>query len=517
MTPSDLVQKASSDLTPKTSDLVQTTSSDLAQMSALGITSEQVRQQLSHFETGFPPLQVCAPATVGNGIFRLNDAEQEEMLIHYEGWGGSRIKFVPASGAATRMFKELFEAQALLEQNPQSPLSGEAARFFDSLQNFPFYPLLASDPHCTLSDRKSILYTLLSSEGLAYNSLPKGLLAFHQYNGVPRSAFEEHLVEAALYAKDPRGEAKVHFTISPEHRSLFESLAATALPQFEKRFGVKYQISFSEQKPYTDTIAVDLHNRPFRQKDGTLLFRPGGHGALLENLYDLQEDIIFIKNIDNVTIEEQLPETVRWKKILAGKLLHLRAYIFQALQELDRDVSPLKIKEIVLFLRKNFSIELPQESGEEYAGVVRTILERPLRVCGVVVNSGEPGGGPFIVKGADGITSLQILEAAQLEGDTPHGASLLAKSSHFNPVDLVCSFKDYKGSAFSLRLFSDPDTAFISEKSKDGAVIKVLELPGLWNGAMSRWNTCFVEVPPVTFNPVKRVNDLLRPAHCKFL
>ena len=489
--------------------------SDIGQMATLGISPEQVERQLSFFKNGFPSLEVVAPAVIGKGIYLIDAYEQEELLTRYEGWGGSKVKFVPASGAATRMFKDLYEALALLESNPQAPLAGSAAPFFDSLCDFAFYPHLAADSRCTLSDRKSILRTLLLDDGLSYGSLPKGLLAFHQYDSETRTPFEEHLVEAALYAKDRRGVAKVHFTVSPEHRSDFEKLTSISIPKYQKRFGVKYQISFSEQKPYTDTLAVDLQNRPFRQKDGTLLFRPGGHGALLENLNELHEDIIFIKNIDNVTREESLENTVRWKKILAGKLLQLRAYIFDTLNQLDKHDSPLKIKEAALFLEKYFSITLPRTKEEEYASTIRSLLDRPLRVCGVVKNSGEPGGGPFIVRDAEGATSLQILETAQLNPQTEAGGALLAASTHFNPVDLVCSYKNYKGSAYSLNLFSDPATGFISQKSKDGEPIKVLELPGLWNGAMSQWNTLFIEVPADTFNPVKTVSDLLRPAHCK--
>jgi len=488
---------------------------DIKQITARGLTPEQVIEQLSYFNTGFPYLQVVAPAVVGNGVHRIHTAEQEDLIKYYEQWGGSCIKFVPASGAATRMFKELYEAEALLTRNPQAPLSGEAARFFDTLHDFAFYPLLTSDSRCTLADRKSILHFLLSSDGLSYGALPKGLLAFHRYNEVSRTAFEEHLVEAALYAKDSCGVAKVHFTVSPEHQGMFELLTSQSLPLYEKRFGVKFQVSFSTQKLYTDTIASNLQNQPFRQKDGTLLFRPGGHGALLENLNELQEEIIFIKNIDNVAREELLPETVRWKKILAGKLLQLRNYIFDTLNGWKEHNSPLKIKEIALFLEDNFSIVLPEVKGEAYAATVRSLLDRPIRVCGVVRNTGEPGGGPFVVKGTDGITSLQILETAQINTKIAEGAALLSASTHFNPVDLVCSLKNYQGSTYSLNKFSDPATGFISEKSKDGEIIKILELPGLWNGAMSRWNTLFIEVPMETFNPVKTVTDLLRSAHCK--
>ncbi|MDR2584712.1 MAG: DUF4301 family protein [Prevotellaceae bacterium] len=488
---------------------------DICQMVSHGIETQEVERQLRFFETGFPYLHVEAPALVGRGVHRLDEREQAAAVACYEGWGGSRTKFVPASGAATRMCKDLYEAESLLAQEPQAPLSGQAAKFFDSLTDFAFYPQLSSDARCLLSDRRSILQTLLGEEGLSWGTLPKGLLAFHRYQDKSRTPFEEHLVEAALYAKDANGVAKVHLTISPEHRVGFETLAQHSLPIFEKRYGVRYALSFSEQKSYTDTIAVDLQNRPFRQQDGTLLFRPGGHGALLANLNDLEEDIVFIKNIDNVALEDWLPETVKWKKILAGKLLQLRAYIFNTLIELETHDSMLKVKEAAKFLETQFSITLPKAKESCYPALVRSLLDRPLRVCGVVKNSGEPGGGPFVVMDSDGITSLQILETAQLNTQTAQGAALLAASTHFNPVDLVCSYKDYKGSSYPLRLYSDPATGFISEKSKDGKPIKVLELPGLWNGAMSRWNTLFIEVPSATFNPVKTVIDLLRPAHCK--
>jgi len=483
-------------------------------MAAHGVTAEQVAQQLHYFKTGFPFLDVVAPAQVGAGIHQLGQNEQDTLLARYEAWRGSVVKFVPASGAATRMFKELYEAKELLDKDAQAPLSGAAATFFDSLREFAFYPLLKALDTCNLFDRKSVLQALLTPAGLSYGSKPKGLLAFHLYDGIPRTAFEEHLVEAALYARGADGTASLHFTVSPEHLLDFEALVKAVVPLYEARFGVTYRIAFSEQKRSTDTIAVDLKNQPFRLPDGSLLFRPGGHGALLENLGALTQDIVFIKNIDNVQLEGQLADTVRWKKILAGKLLEVREYIHQALNELEAHDSPLKIKEIARFLEYHFSIVLPKVKEGEYAARVRSLLERPLRVCGVVKNSGEPGGGPFIVRDNSGATSLQILETAQLDTKRPKTAALLASSSHFNPVDLVCSFKDYKGAPYSLRMFSDPDTGFISEKSKDGKTIKVQELPGLWNGAMGHWNTLFIEVPAATFNPVKTVTDLLRSAHC---
>jgi len=489
---------------------------DSAQIEANGMTCEQVERQLEYFNAGFPFPQVEAPAQVGAGIHRFSPEQQEALLKRYQSWRGSVVKFVPASGAASRMFKELHRAKDLLDRDDQAALSGDAAVFFDRLREFAFYPLL-KNTGCDLSDRRAILKALLGPAGLDYNAKPKGLLAFHAYPQGYRTAFEEHLVEAARYAEGGDGSVSLHFTVSPEHLSDFENLVRTVAPQYGQRFGVSYRIDFSQQNPATDTIAVDMDNRPLRREDGSLLFRPGGHGALLENLSDLHQDIIFIKNIDNVQLEEQLADTIRWKKILAGKLLEVRAYIHQSLKDLAICDSPLKIKEIADFLRQQFAIDLPQVREEEYAAKVRSLLDRPLRVCGVVKNTGEPGGGPFVVKEADGSTSLQILETAQLDLNDVRTAAHWAASTHFNPVDVVCSFKDYTGAPYALKLFSNPDSGFISEKSMDGKTIKMQELPGLWNGAMWGWNTLFAEVPAGTFNPVKTLNDLLRPAHCRIL
>jgi hypothetical protein len=486
---------------------------DLRQMEALGISLFQVKQQIGYFEKGFPYISVVAPALPGEGIHCLSAKEQDALIARYDEWRGSRVKFVPASGAASRMFKDLYEAQSLLEKDPNAALSKPAAVFFEHLPSFAFYPLLQARLGAAITDRLKVLRSLLGEEGLAYGSQPKGLLAFHTYSQGARTAFEEHLVEAALYAANHDGAVNLHFTVSPEHREGFEALCRSVVPVYEQRFGLKYQISFSEQQKSTDTLAVDAGNRPFRLADGSLLFRPGGHGALLENLGALDQDLVFVKNIDNVVSEAHLADTLRWKKVLAGKLLELREYIFAALQELDKYDSPLKIKEIAAFLAVHFSITLPQTDQQHYAGLVRSLLERPLRVCGMVRNTGEPGGGPFIVKDAHGATSLQILEAAQLNAQDPHTPVLLAASAYFNPVDMVCSFKNYCGAPYALPMYRDENTGFISEKSKDGQIIKVQELPGLWNGAMSHWNTLFVEVPESTFHPVKTVNDLLRAAH----
>lgn len=481
---------------------------DHQQLEGLGISAEQVEQQLNRFRRGFPFLPVIAPAIPGKGITQFNEEEQALMLQRFEQWGGSRLKFVPASGAATRMFKALFE---YLETGKQGK---EVDEFFSRLKDFAFYEdltqIVAKD---TPERAPEWVKALLDKDRMNYGSLPKGLLKFHRYCDGARTAFEEHLVEAALYAKDSRGIARLHFTVSPEHRKAFETLLGMVQQRYEKHYGVKYEVTFSEQKTSTDTIAVDLHNEPFRNADGSLAFRPGGHGALLENLNDMQEDIIFIKNIDNITPDNLRADTIHWKKVLAGYLLQLREQIADYVRLLEKGCNDIKLKEMAQFLEKYFCISLPEVKGEEYARVLYAKLNRPIRVCGMVKNEGEPGGGPFIARNADGSSSLQIAESVQIDPRNPEAQRHFKAATHFNPVDLVCSFRDYQGGRYQLHSFCDPATGFISQKSKDGREIKALELPGLWNGAMSDWNTVFVEVPLSTFNPVKIINDLLRKEH----
>jgi hypothetical protein len=483
------------------------TSSDFQQLQQLGITVEQVERQLTHFRDGFPFLPIIAPAVPGKGITQFSREEQMLMVQRYDQWGGSRLKFVPASGAATRMFKTLFE---YLETGKGGK---EVDEFFIRLKDFAFYEDLAKIAGKDTPDAAAWVKALLDIKGLNYGNLPKGLLKFHNYAEGARTAFEEHLVEAALYGKDSAGIARLHFTVSPEHRKAFESLFDTVRQRYEQRFGVKYEVSFSEQKKSTDTIAVDLQNEPFRNADGSLLFRPGGHGALLENLNELQEDIIFIKNIDNISPDKLRTDTVHWKKVLAGYLLQLREQITTYILLLEKGCNDIKLKEIAQFLEREFCITLPPVDGEEYARAIYAKLNRPVRVCGMVKNEGEPGGGPFIARNADGSLSLQIVESAQIDLHDSEVQRCFKAATHFNPVDLVCSFRNYSGGCYTLADFRDEATGFISQKSKDGRELKALELPGLWNGAMSNWNTAFVEVPLATFNPVKTVNDLLRKEH----
>ena len=438
------------------------TQSDLEQLAQRGISVEKANQQMESFKTGFPSLDIVSAASVKNGILAPKKAEQEEYIAAWENYlkGNHKVlKFVPASGAASRMFKNLFE---YLDNGVETPFVQE---FLSNIDKFAFGDQLAGK-----SGQEAVRYLL---ENMAYGKLPKGLLLFHKYRDGARTPALEHLAEGAL-----TGATNIHFTVSHEHLPLFRQHIAENLQKFEKKYGVKYEISFSEQMPSTDTLAANPDGTPFRTADGKLLFRPGGHGALIENLNQQDADIVFIKNIDNVVPDRLKKDTIRYKQILAGVLVTKQKEIFEKLQD-------------------------PNLSDEE-----RAKLNRPIRVCGVVKNTGEPGGGPFLVREEDGSISCQILESSQIEDQ-----SLMATSTHFNPVDLVCAIKDYQGKPFDLTKFVDPKTGFISHKSKDGKELLALELPGLWNGAMSRWNTYFVEVPISTFNPVKTVNDLLREQH----
>jgi hypothetical protein len=487
---------------------------DLEQLSQRGISAAQAAQQLQNFRTGFPFLPVVAPATVGRGITQFDEAQQAALVARFDQWGGSRLKFVPASGAATRMFQSLFEARAQLAENaPAGELPGSCHAFFDSLEQFAFYDALRDVEGCRIDQPSSVLHALLDEKGLHYGHLPKGLLLFHKNAAGPRTPLEEHLVEAAAYATDANGVARLHFTVSPEHRAKFAERLQQVQPRYEASYGVKFDVSFSEQKQSTDTLAADAQNQPFRNADRSLLFRPGGHGALLENLNEIGEEMVFIKNIDNVVVEALNGATIHWKKTLAGYLLTLREQIHRYLTQLEQAPDAFQLKEVAQFLETTFCITLPAVPAEEYGPLLYAKLNRPLRVCGMVKNVGEPGGGPFIAKDPDGATSLQIAESVQLDLNSPEVRKMVAASTHFNPVDLVCSFRDYKGGSFHLPDFRDPATGFISKKSKDGRLLKAQELPGLWNGAMSNWNTAFVEVPLITFNPVKTVNDLLRKEH----
>lgn len=493
-----------------------------------GISEEKIAEQLACFEKGFPFLKLSAAASVENGgIMRADEKECEQYLAAWDAYkdGDKKIvKFVPASGAASRMFKNMFE---FLGADYDKPTTDFEKKFFDHIHDFAFYNDLNAacmdntgkniDALLSEQNYKAIVSNLLEAAGLNYGALPKGLLKFHRYADGVRTPLEEHLVEGALYAAGKNGEVNVHFTVSTEHRALFEKLVAAKVGEYEAKYGTKFHISFSEQKPSTDTVAADMDNKPFRDKDGKLLFRPGGHGALIENLNDLDADIVFIKNIDNVVPDRLKADTVTYKKLLAGVLVTLQKQAFEYLELLDSGhYSHEQLETIIRFVQQQLRCrrtDLKQLEDADLVIYLRKKLNRPMRVCGMVKNVGEPGGGPFLAYNPDGTISLQILESSQIDMKDPEKKAMFEKGTHFNPVDLVCAIRDYKGRKFNLLEHVDKATGFISYKSKNGKDLKALELPGLWNGSMSDWNTVFVEVPLSTFNPVKTVNDLLREQH----
>jgi hypothetical protein len=502
------------------------TESDLKQLNAKGISVEKIEEQLAYFKKGFPYLPLQASASVEKGIHSIPENEQS---VYLDTWADylqenkTIVKFVPASGAASRMFKDLFEYVDSPETAPDSPF---ITTFFENIQRFAFYEQLKTvcmkNENQTIEELsasgcyKKILENLLYENGLNYGQLPKGLLLFHRYPEGTRTAMEEHLVEGALYACNVSKQVHIHFTVSPEHRELFHQTSEAKTTGYEQGLGVKYFIDYSEQKPSTDTIAADSENQPFRE-NGNLLFRPGGHGALIENLNDISADVVFIKNIDNVVPDTFKPSTVHYKKLIAGVLIHYQRKIFNYLNRIDSGkYDRNELLEMLYFLQNDLCIKNPETKMLEDAELVLYIkskLNRPLRVCGMVRNQGEPGGGPFLAVNFDRTISLQILESSQIDLKNPAMKQLYEQGTHFNPVDLVCGLRNYKGEKFDLTCYVDKSTGFISLKSKDGKELKALELPGLWNGSMSDWNTVFVEVPIETFNPVKTVNDLLRPEH----
>ncbi|MDR1416214.1 MAG: DUF4301 family protein [Prevotellaceae bacterium] len=498
---------------------------DIAQLQALGISQSDAEQQVENFKKGFPFLTVIRPATLSKGILTFDEKKIDDLVAAFDRFDGTLLKFTPASGAASRMFKSLFEAEEILARGEAPDFESKAMKpvkeFFDRLRDFAFYDelkaLLAKqniscDGATDAKTQLATLQTLLGSNGMGYGLLPKALLKFHRYPSGARTAVEEHLVEAALYAKDRRGVARLHFTVSPEHRALFEKLLQEVKAGYESKYEVSYDISFSEQKKSTDTIAVDVHNAPFRNADGSILLRPGGHGALIENLNEQRADVVFIKNVDNVAPDSLKPDTVRYKKALAGLLLQLRDRVFGYLNALEEHPDESLLLEVQSFFENDLSFIFPKGWESDRLGYLRAKLHCPIRVCGMVKNVGEPGGGPFIAVNPDGSASPQIAESSQFDLSSAEVKAIFGSATHFNPVYLVCSFIDYKGNKFDLKKFRDPATGFISSKSKDGKALKAQELPGLWNGAMSGWITVFVEVPLTTFNPVKTVNDLLRTA-----
>lgn len=501
---------------------------DRLQLQERAVSLEDARQQVEDMRTGLPYLSIKAAASLERGIVRLS---REEEAYYMDAWQdylskpqAEVCKMVPASGAASRMFKSLF---AFVESEANEPDTPAVQRFFEELPHFAFYESLGRT--CLRSkwkgisnllenkEYKAVIDALLGEKGMNYGNLPKGLLLFHNYPKGACTAAEEHLVEGALYARHADGRVRIHFTVSPEHQAQFESTLEHARKHFEEKYGVSYELSYSQQKPSTDTLALTPEGELFRKADDSLLFRPGGHGALISNLGDLDADIVFIKNIDNVVPDHLKGETIMYKKLLAGVLVKVREKVFAYTQLLERGrASSSQLAEVCDFLQKTLCIDIPemmQDDAEELQAWLLKKLDRPIRVCGMVRNEGEPGGGPFIIQEADGSSSLQILESPQVNPHDEEQLAHLASAGYFNPVDLVCSIRNHRGEKYDLAQFVNPRTAFLAHKSQGGRELIALERPGLWNGAMHHWNTIFVDVPVGTFNPVKEVNDLLRPEH----
>lgn len=474
------------------------TQEDLQQIADHGLTVEAVEQQIENFRTGFPYLNIARAASAGDGVKVLSGDEMKLAISRYEEASKKMkvVKFVPASGAATRMFKELFE---FINEGRRGK---GIDTLLENIKKFAFWEELSHFVNEKSTDEEVV--AAIVQHGLAYGSKPKGLVTFHSYDDGCRKAVEEHMVEGATYARSG-DEVYIHFTVSEEHMGGFWNVLGSTQPFYEEQFGVKYNVSFSVQKPSTDTIAVNPDNTPFRTAEGRLLFRPAGHGALIENLNDIEADVIFVKNIDNVTTDARRGDIIRYKKALAGLLLGLQEQTFAFLKAIDSGKAD--VEAIAKFVEEQLCVKLPADWD---AHTLRRLLDRPIRVCGVVRNQGEPGGGPFWVEMSDGCQTLQIAESSQI---APENQDIMKTATHFNPVDLVCGVKRSDGSKFDLTKYTDPATGFISSKSSGGRELRAQELPGLWNGAMASWNTIFVEVPITTFSPVKVVLDLLRAEH----
>ncbi len=509
---------------------------DTKQLFEKNITEQQVAEQLARLKRGTVFARLVCPATIGKGIKQMDESERQHYIEVFENDKEyyRLVKFVPASGAASRMFKDLFsfieqfDNRCLPNDYLQNHPDNAVTQFFNNLKHFAFYEqlnhtvqnLYGKDLDTLMRENKlvDIAKALLSENGMSYGKLPKALLLFHRYKDFCRMAIEEHFCEAAEYACNTDGTAKLHFTVSPEHKTLFRKAIEDLRSHYEQTYHIQLEIDLSTQKPSTDTIALDVDGAPFRNADGSLLFRPGGHGALIENLNELREEIVFIKNIDNVSVESKATSGFSYKKALAGYLMHLQQRCFEYLELLDDgSLSDAEIDEIIGFARDELTIDIPafidDYSSIEKIDFLYERLNRPMRVCGVVRNDGEPGGGPYWVRNADDEASLQIVESSQINHENAEQECIFRDATHFNPVDLVCGCWNYMGEAFNLTDFVDPSTAFISNKSQGGRELKALELPGLWNGAMADWITVFVEVPTATFNPVKTVNDLLKDMH----
>ncbi|MEO6347426.1 MAG: DUF4301 family protein [Aquaticitalea sp.] len=514
------------------------TKQDIQQIEKKGLTVKKVENQIDLFKKGLPFINLKSAATIEhgiNGIKKFTETEEQHYIQYFDAKRDaiSILKFVPASGAATRMFQTLFNfldtydieketINSFINRNKETDLS----LFFVGLEKLPFYQIvlkavkeLNPDYDSFWNDKQKywFLKTMLDEDKLNYGFYPKGLIPFHMYRDHTATAFEEHLFESALYSSS-NGIATLHFTISEKYKHIFDDEFKRIQEIVERKTKTKFHISFSYQKDSTDTIAVTPKDEPFRDEEGNLVFRPSGHGALLENLNDLEADVIFIKNIDNVVVFKYENEVTAYKKMLAGLMIEAQEQTFEHIRILkNNDVSEKKLISIAEFLVNHLNVKISHEF-EKYSKKYQIEyliekLDRPIRVCGMVKNEGEPGGGPFWVKGESGKVSLQIVESAQVDKKNKNQKEILKNSTHFNPVDLVCGIKNHEGKKFDLNKYVDSKTSFITMKTKVGKDLKALELPGLWNGSMASWNSIFVEVPLITFNPVKTVTDLLKPTH----
>ena len=510
------------------------TEKDLQLFAQKGIEKNKVDVQIKKFEEGFPYVKLRAAATPVHGVLSFDQYQVNNYVDYYNQHIQyyDVLKFVPASGAASRMFKDLFEFRDALQKGVsidtimKNSEYAAAQVFVKGIKRFAFYSQLKQvlsrdgfdiERLIIEGDFEIILNYVLEEKGLNSANLPKALLLFHRYNDGSRLAMAEHLVEGVSYALNGQRQVKIHFTVSAEHKKIFRDALEDVIPLYAEQYDVSYEISFSEQKKSTDTIAVDMDNKPFREEDGGILFRPAGHGALIENLNDLDSEIVFIKNIDNVVPDNLRGPTNTFKKVIGAHLISLQKQSFEYLQMLDQaNFTEEDLEDIIQFVQKDLMISLDQEfdtmDNIEKIDFLFSKMNRPMRVCGMVRNEGEPGGGPFLVL-TDGGESLQIVESSQIDMKDAEQKAIVDSATHFNPVDLVCALYNYKNEKFNLSLFVDADTGFISQKSKNGRKLKAQELPGLWNGAMADWISVFVEVPIETFNPVKTVNDLLRPQH----
>ncbi len=509
------------------------TPQDHLELRRRGISAYQVESQLQRLRHGVPPITIIRPCRVNDGIVQLRPDQFPHYQQQFESvWQTNRVsKFIPASGAATRMFNDLLkflssEASNSSGASPTQAIPQAVDQAWKRLQDFPFIPDLEAYLHRQgqappasqhSHDINTILQTVLWTPGLGYADLPKALLPFHRYPEGPRTSLQEHVYEAIRYHPTPAQPVKIHLTVSPQYEQVIKD-HLHAIQQALSKQGWKLELTVSIQKPSTDTVALNADNQPFRADDGTLVFRPGGHGALLENLNDCQADIVFISNVDNVVPDHLKDPIVEWRKVLGGYLAELQQHVFHHIQQLSSVPANAKsVQQAEACILQELLLPLPQSYRElalpDQATLLKQYLDRPIRVCGVVPNTGDPGGGPFWVAHPEDAPSRQIVEQSQVNPDSEAQQKLFASGTHFNPVDMVCGVRDYQGNPFNLLEYVDPGTGFIGMKSHQGRPLKALEWPGLWNGGMAHWITIFVEIPRANFNPVKTFLDWLHPAH----